>query len=220
VKKYVLAIAAIAAIAPAGTAYAGADYKIDNHGPSVSLGGLLEGDGSGGGPIEILGQEIDGLQSQGSARHKFETDTTQQAATFKEELKIKTSGLENVEDGDPVVYFSLSEILGNFLGGGNQNLGIGLPFGRELPLGEIDGDKAELDYKYVGEQQQQPLPLSHCGDIILGLPLSGQGLNLGNLLISSVSEDGDVATALGGSIEALLKRQQVFCPIAEQIPNL
>jgi hypothetical protein len=229
VKKYILAIAAIAALAPASSAYAGAEYKIDNTGPSVSLGGLLGGDGSSGGPIEIFGQEIEGLQSQGSARHRFEADTLPQdnvvtaraaqnadAAGFKEELRVKTSGLENVKDGDPVFYFSLSEILEGFVGGGIGALSTS-SLGEPLPPGEIDGDTAELRYKYEGAGQTgvQPLQISHCGDIILGLPINREGVNLTNLLISSVSADGDVATAFGGSLQGAFTRQ-VFCPVGQQ----
>jgi hypothetical protein len=204
VKKYIVAIAAIAAMAPA-TAHAGADYKIDNKGPSVSLGGILEGDG-GGQSIEILGQEIEGLTSQGSARHKFEGDSSED--TFKEELRVKTSDLDDPQEGAPVFYFSLSSILGNVFNGGNQNVALqsqsGLLgiLGEPLPVGEVHGDTAEMRYKYEGAVApgNKELPLSHCGDIILGLPVHND-INFLNLLLASVSEDGDVATAFGGSLQ-------------------
>jgi hypothetical protein len=194
VKKYIVAIAALAVMAPASTAYAGADYKVDNRGPSVSVGGLLGGGGESGDAIQIFGQEIEGLQSQGSARHRYESDTTAQTVTYKEELRVKTSGVEGAQDGEPVGYIALSEIIDN-----------GLDLRGALPLGEINGDTAELDYKYEGAvAETDSLQIGHCGDWILGVPL-GDGLGLPNILVSSVAPDGDAGTGLvAGFLTGLL----------------
>jgi hypothetical protein len=210
VKKYIVAIAALAVMAPASTAYAAADYKVDNLGTSVSVGGLLGG-GSSGDAIQIFGQEIEGLQSQGSARHRYESDTTAETVTYREELRVKTSGVEGAQDGEPVGYIALSEIIDD-----------GLNLQGALPLGEINGDTAELDYKYEGAvAETDSLQIGHCGDWILGVPL-GDGLSLPNILVSSVAPDGDAGTGLvAGFITGLLGangRPLPNCELPQQGP--
>lgn len=165
-KKLIIAMAAAAAMVPATASAQGQIEEVDNFGPSTSLGHVLSGENSGS-PIEIGGEQIDGLTASGSAKHRL--DVTSDG--WREELEIKNSKLNEGGPGG-FVYLALSSF-------------------RSVGAAEQDGDKAELRYR---AENERPLPLNPCGEIVLGL-----GNN--DIVLATLSSDGDPLSALGGLIQ-------------------
>jgi hypothetical protein len=170
VRKYILALAAVAALVPASSAMAADELRLS--GPSATLVNLLTGGTSGGGPIVFGGQQINGLQANGAARYREKNAGTER------EIRVSANDV-NSGDGAPVFSFLVD----------TTPAGVGFEI---LDTTNLNGTSYKLDSKTV---DGGTVPnLGQCGSVVVGLPLAP----LSDIILATLTQSGDPLQLLIG----------------------
>ena len=166
-KKMILALtlAAVAALVPASSAMAADDFRLE--GPTITLANALTGGGSGGGPISFAGQQIDGLQANGSARYRSREGGN--------ELRVNANDVNAEPD---------STVVGLLIDTGDFGI-IG------VDADQLNGNSLQYEMR---EPDGDDVPdLTNCGSVVLAIPL--QPL-FGDLIAATLTLGGDPADLL------------------------
>ena len=165
-KLIILGVAAFAALVPASSAMAADDLRLE--GPSITLANALTGNGSGGGPIVFAGQQIDGLQANGSARYRGRY-TDGNGSLDDTQPRINATHVNALEDS-PVV---------------------GILIDTGAGIAGVDADVLNgnaLQYQIRSQDGDNVPELTNCGSVALAIPLIGA-----DLIAATLTLGGDPA---------------------------
>ena len=160
-KKMILAMAALAVLVPASSAMAADALRLE--GPSITLANALTGGGSGGGPITFAGQQIDGLQANGSARYRSD-------GPGENELRINANDVNAAPDTTVV----------------------GLLIDTGAGIAGVDADQlngTSLQYEIKSADGDNVPDLTNCGSVALAIPLQGADLIAATLTLGGDPAD-------------------------------
>jgi hypothetical protein len=167
----ILALTVVAALAPAASASAADTLRLS--GPSVTLANLF---GNSGGGITFGGQQIQGIQTAGSARYR-ENDADNDGAIDngeRNELKVTANDV-NALPNSPVggILIDLGQ------GGFPQNI-VG------ADIAQLNGQS--LQYELKSQDGDNVPDLTSCGSVVLAIPFAGL-----DLVAASLTPNGDIA---------------------------
>lgn len=169
-KKMILAVAAVAALAPTSSAFAANANTLELSGPSATVANLFTGGTSGGGPIVIAGQQLDGIQANGHASYK-ERDADREG-------KITANDV-NADPNSPVLTFVIDT---------DQSPA---PETDSLSafVNNLEGNKYRLEGK---TQDGDAVPnLSECGAFVVGFAQA-------DVILATLTQGGDPADLILG----------------------
>jgi opacity protein-like surface antigen len=169
VKKMILALAVVAALAPAASASAADTLRMS--GPSVTLANLF---GNSGGGITFNGQQIQGVQPAGSARYREDDADGNGKIDNGERNELKLTAAD------------VNAPAGSLVGGILIDLGAkGFPV-VGADIAQLNGQS--LQYEVKSQDGDSVPDLTSCGSVILAIPFAGL-----DLVAASLTPNGDLA---------------------------
>lgn len=164
-KKLILAVAAVAALAPTSSAFAANADTLELSGPSATVVNLFTGGTSGGGPVVIAGQQLDGIQANGHASYKERGADREGKVTAND-----VNGAPN----DPVLTFVVD----------TDQTPAPETDSLSIFVNNLEGNKYRLEGK---TQDGDDVPnLSECGAFVVGLAPA-------DVILASLTQGGDPA---------------------------